>query len=230
MDYFIFTKNKSINDWINYCLSIINSDDKPQFKKEFKSYSGSDFQSLHVFRELILGAYLISNGIAVRYNYKIFNKKPDWSIINENSSTCKGIIELVNLDIDQKTNDYIEKQRIKNEIAVYWTGINKKRLYERLQSKATIYKDLLKNFAGPYVISVFVDFRLHFDMEEVNHLLNNNSNGLFQMYNTLSGVLYFCDSNGKYFFNYFENHIANNKIHLPSGEFNQKLKTRTEQE
>lgn len=95
--------------------------------------------------------------------------------MNGKTTTCKGIIELVNLDIDKKTGDYIEKQKNKNEVAVYWIGENKKRLYDTLQTKAAKYKDLLMSIDVPYVISIFVDFNLHFDMEEVNHLLNNDT-------------------------------------------------------
>lgn len=220
-----FTDNHSINQWINYCLSLIDCEDAPKFIRSFKNYSGNDQQSLHVFRELILGAYLISKGINVRNNLKIFDKTPDWSVVDNNSIDCEGIVELVNLNIDIKTNKYIESQ--KNKIAVYWVGENKNRLYQSLLNKVTKYKGLISNNNVPYIVAVFVDFRLHFDLEEFDELLNKKPDGLFHESAHLSGVLYINDSNGKYLFNYFENDLAKNKIKLPSGEFALNFKTYT---
>lgn len=218
MDYIIFTKNTSINDWINRCLSIINHEDALKFKKKIRDIREDDNQSLHFFRELILGAYLISKDIAVRYNCKTLGKTPDWTIIDKDTSDRRGIIEVVNLDIDDKSKKYTENQRNKNEFAVNWTGSNKDRLYKTLEDKASIYKDLLLNKPVPYVCAVFVDFDLYISSNTVNDLLNDNTNGLFQINNRLSGVLYFYDGNRKYYFKYFENDKADNKIRLPTGE------------
>lgn len=219
MNILHFTDNQNINLWINYCLSLLDSEDVPKFIKSFKNYSSKDQQSLHVFRELILGAYLRSNGIKVRNNFKISNKTPDWTVI-DNAMNYKCIIELVNLDIDTRTNKYMEQQRCNNRVAVYWIGDNKNRLYQALLNKKSKYKDVLSQYDLPYVVAIFVDFRLHFDKDEINDMLNNKQDGLFLEAENLSGLLYISDSNGKYDFIYFKNDIAKNMYQLPSGEFN----------
>ena len=178
---------------------------------------------IHIFRELVLGAYLIKNGFNARYEYKNENKTPDWTILTEKKDIL-SIVELGNFHIDKRTETEIEKKlKNKGEVACFWRDQNKdnlNRLEQFIVHKATIYKTLINNKQLPYVFSIFCDFRAAIDFEiDLVPCLVNANNGIFKFYPELSGVLFFENSNGSYNFLYKKNMHANNEFEIPSGIF-----------
>jgi len=77
--------NKSIDDTIYRCFGCICAEDECKFVRKFRQQPHNEAQILHTYRELVLGAYLASNGLKVRYDYKVDTKTPDWAILDEKS-------------------------------------------------------------------------------------------------------------------------------------------------
>lgn len=68
------SKNDKINDFINYCFSLLCEKDKRIFLKKFQAQPKGSDQIIHTLRELVLGSYLIANNIKARYDYPIYKK------------------------------------------------------------------------------------------------------------------------------------------------------------
>jgi hypothetical protein len=207
MKYGQIAGNRYLNEFIYHCFSFISDDDEQKFVNKFKEQPHESEQIMHTVRELILGAYLGSCGFKVKYDNKINNQTPDWSILDDTFTPC-CIIELVNFHIDKTTESDIELQKQAKRIALYWRDGNKdntNRLYERLRHKSDVYQRLIEKIQLPYVIAIFGDIRVTIDTEEVQSCLFNKDYGLFSLYPNDSGVLYFEEHFGRYSFYYFRN-------------------------
>ncbi len=82
MKYGQLAENKKIDTAIYQCFEFICEEDERKFVKKFRQQPHDQSQVLHSFRELILGAFLASNGFEVKHDYAIDNKTPDWSIFD----------------------------------------------------------------------------------------------------------------------------------------------------
>lgn len=220
MPYGQISRNDSINNTIYRCFDYICSEDQRKFIKKFRDQPNDSEQIMHTFRELILGAYLNSMNLKVVYDYWINNESPDWCILDSKSS-IKGIIELTNFHIDRLTEKEIKNQMEKKGISLVWRK-NKKvleRLYQCILLKIQKYQDLVKKLRIPYIVAVFGDFLAAVKFEEVIICLNNKKIGLFKLYPELSGVLYFQELSGRYFFEYKNNPNALRISNVPNGSF-----------
>jgi hypothetical protein len=176
---------------------------------------------MHTFRELVLGAYLISGGFSARYEYSVGAQTPDWCIMND-QGTIIGVVELVNFHVDKATEDEIDRQWKDESIAAVWRDANKsnvERLYHCIWRKAQVYLRLVEKLTVPYVIAVFADLRAALDLEEVRTCLFNDGSGIFEMYPEVSGLLYFEERGGQYQFRYIHNSLALHSMDLPNGTF-----------
>ena len=220
MKYGQIAESKKINYAIYRCFEHLCREDQQRFVKKFREQPHDSDQIMHTFRELILGAYLSSCGFKVRHEYSVENKTPDWCILDD-KSTVIGIIELVNFHIDAVTENEIDKQIDAKGTAVYWRDANKdnvSRLYDCIRNKARKYKSLLDKLGVPYIIAVFPEFQIVIDFkEELCPCLFDENTGLFKEYPEISGVLYFEEIGGKYFFYYAVNPKASRV--LPIGVF-----------
>jgi hypothetical protein len=212
---------KKMNEFIYQCFSYISDDDVRKFVKKFKEQPHESDHFMHTVRELILGAYLGLCGLKLKYDRKINNKTPDWSILDDtNIPHC--IIELVNFHIDRRTEIDIESQKRAKGIASYWRDGNKdnvSRLYMCIHQKAEIYGKLIENTRLPYIIAIFSDFRAILDTEEIQSCLSTNESGIFWLYPNVSGVLFFEENSGQYSFHYFSNTNAIRPFDIPNGIF-----------
>jgi hypothetical protein len=200
-------KNKRVNFAIYKCFENLCEEDQHKFVKKFREQPHESEQIMHTFRELILGAYLSSRGLRVRHEYLVENKSPDWCIL-DNREVVVGVTELVNFHIDAITQRDIAEQIQGKNIAVYWRDGNKnniERLYNCMLDKIVKYKELIESLGAVYIISVFVDFTLDVDDEEIRSCLCPIDSGLFQKYSHVSGVLHFKENGGRYFFGYEQN-------------------------
>jgi hypothetical protein len=94
-EYGKISGNSSINQCIYQCFKYIRKEDQKKFLKKFRKNPHDSDEIMHIFRELILGAYLGYNNLKIRYEFNIDGQTPDWSVVTNNSkSEC--IIELVN--------------------------------------------------------------------------------------------------------------------------------------
>ena len=207
MKYGQIAESKKINYAIYRYFEHLCEEDKQRFVKKFREQPHDSDQIMHPFRELILGAYLSSRGFRVRHEYLVEGKTPDWCIL-DNRSAVVGIVELVNFHIDAVTESEIAKQIRAKSIAVYWRDGNKnnvKRLYYCIRDKMQKYQALIVKLRVPYIVGIFLDFKVVVDLEELRDCLYRNGTGLFQMYRHVSGVLYFEEDAGEYLFKYEQN-------------------------
>jgi hypothetical protein len=214
---YTFSKNSKINSFIYQCFEYISELDKQKFIKRFRKQSGDETQVLHTFRELVLGAYLEKNGVAVRHDYKINEKTPDWVVL-ESGDLVTGVVELVNFHIDKVTEESINSKFKERNIWCDWVTPNNGRLYQRLQEKSERYQAIVEERNIPYVVAVFGDFKAGVELEEIHEVLFQDcEGGLFKHFPTLSGVLFFEELGGSYSFKYFPNPSAASAYSLNDG-------------
>jgi len=119
-------------------------------------------------------------------------------------------------------NTEINRQIPANLVALVWRDENKdnvERLYHCIWHKADVYHALIEKLKTPYVISIFGEFQANVDFEEVQYCLFDKEIGLFERYSNVSGVLYFEEKSGRYFFNYAINPQALHILDLTSSAF-----------
>ena len=219
MKYGQIAENQSINVTIYRCFEYICEQDALKFVKKFREQPHEKDQVMHTFRELIVGAFLASNAFNVRYDQKVDGKTPDWCVLDINTSSLQCIVELVNLHIDRIREDESKRLLDAGQIWWNWAEPNNARLYQRILEKANTYEKLAKKNKSPYVVSVFSEFTADVKLEELNQCLFGDHGGLFNLCPTLSGVLFFKESSGWYFFTYIRNPQAILEIEIPSGVF-----------
>lgn len=213
--------SRHINDFIYLCFDYISQEDQRVFVKKFRKQPHDSDQIMHTFRELVLGAYLSSNGFKVRHDYAVEAKTPDWCILDD-MSEINGIIELTNFHLDRATETEIQRRAETNPIVVFSRDQNKdnvERLYQCIWHKADAYNSLIEKLRIPYVVSIFGEVEVSIDFEEVRHCLFGKDIGLFERYPDLSGVLYFQEKSGRYFFDYAKNPHALRILDIPNGSF-----------
>ena len=220
-EYGKISDNRSINQYIYHCFKYICKEDQKKFLKKFRKNAHDSDEIMHIFRELILGAYLGYNNLKIRYEFNINGQTPDWSIVTNNSkSDC--IIELVNFHIDNATEKQIQAHREKSRMFVFWRDQNKDnldRLHQSILLKIQKYRKLASELKIPYIISLYIDFKITVDIDEVKECIFEKGINLFKNYPEFSGLLYFRESNGKYIFKYLQNQHALNKVEITDGIF-----------
>lgn len=207
MKYGQIAGNNKINTLIYECFEYICVEDERRFLKKFRNQSEHSDEIMHTLRELVLGAYLCSQGLRARYEFVIDNRTPDWSILDSCLKPC-AIVELTNFHIDRGTESEIEKQRSAKGVACVWRDgncDNVARLYQAIWHKAQTYRALVRALKIPYIIGLFCDFRAAIDQEEILSCLFDKESGLFRQCPELSGILNFQEHCGRYTFNYTRN-------------------------
>jgi hypothetical protein len=218
MKYGQIAKRQSINAKIYKCFEHLCEKDVLKFVKKFREQPHDQEQVMHTFRELILGAFLASNGFNVRYDHRVDGKTPDWCLL-DNTSSLLGIIELINFHIDRVTETAQKRKLEAGRIWVGWMQPNNARLYQRIREKADIYDGLVKKHKAAYVVSVFGEFTACVEIEELHQCLFEDHGGIFKLCPILSGVLFFEESDGQYSFKYIRSPKPAIEIDLPSGNF-----------
>jgi hypothetical protein len=211
-------KSKKI---IHHCFEHLCKEDQQRFEKKLYEQSGNFDQKVHTLMELVLGAYLSLRGFEVRYEYLVENETPDWCVLDKKSAVI-GIVELVNFHRDKDTENEIDKQMQAKGHAVFWSRENKNnyRLYKCIWDKMSKYRALIEKLRVPYIVAICPDWRAGIDFKRLLPCLHyNESDGLFQMYHYVSGVLYFEGNLEQYSFRYEHNPNALQKFDLPSGVF-----------
>ncbi len=245
MKYSQIAGSQAINAGIYCYFEYISEKDAEKFVKKFSSQD--DEQAMHTFRELVLGAYLASNGFRVKYECIDDPEHPDWCILDE-ASKLSGIVEVANFHIRRETeNDIKEKlqaggvwlgdkhippidQAKEPEVGTvfYWrdkvsdkddTKHNIFRLWQAIDCKASKYRKLVKRRSVPYIIAVFGESLAAIDLEEIRYCLFAED-GIFKAYPEVSGVLYLEGSPERYSVNFERTSNPNALgVDLPSGEF-----------
>jgi hypothetical protein len=218
MKYGQIAEGKRINEFIYLCFQYLNDSENEKFVREFKQQPHNQIQIMHTFRELVLGAFLSQNRFLVSHNHEIDSKTPDWCILDDHACP-QSIIELVNFHPDAETSADIVRQIHERGIWSNFIKPNTKRLYEAIREKIIKYRSLATKHTIPYVVSVFGDFAAVVEQDEIDECLFDSDTGLFKLYPEVSGVLYFEESSGVYFFSYKPNPFASFPMSIPNGRF-----------
>jgi hypothetical protein len=67
-----------MNATIYRCFELIGDEDARKFVKKFAEQPHDGPQVMHTFRELVVGAHMVTQGLPARYDDKVDGKKPDW--------------------------------------------------------------------------------------------------------------------------------------------------------
>lgn len=218
MKYGQIAGNKSINNTIHRCFEYLHEKDVQKFVRKFSEQPHDGNQVMHTFRELVLGAYLMSNKFNARYDHPVDSNTPDWCILDD-MSRLRGIVELVNFHTKREAETEIQRTFQVRQVWVDWMPPNDDRLYQSIWEKARVYKTLIKKHCVPYVIVIFSDFFAAVDINELHSCVLHSETGLFKLYPTISGFLFFEEKSGKYYFKYTSNFHSDHKIHLPDCVF-----------
>jgi hypothetical protein len=215
MKYGVISQNETINAAIYRCFEFLPESDANAYVKKFERQPHDRDQVMHTLRELILGAFLASEGLTVASDRKINRKTPDWSVVEDDKLKC--IIEVVNFD----TTDAAKASAIHANIAGQaWTFMyqpdHTDRMYESLRVKCSKYRDIVAQHEVPYIPAQFPAFDAAVSPDQVHRCLYGDA-GLFQTYPHVSGVLVFNDSKGGYNFKFHPNPNAIRPFHLPEG-------------
>ena len=201
MEYGRIAGNSSIDAKIKYCFQFIHEDDARQFVKKLASLPQVDDtvdERLHVFRELIIGAYLGRQGLHVRYSKPVDGKTPDWSILADTDALA-ALVEVVTF---------------------HWgAGPTADRLYATVQGKFSTYKNLADRHAIPYVVGIHIDFMASVDTDDIVDCLYHGEYGLFAQYPGVSGAIFFDIMGACYPMTYYRNPQATRPFIIPNGVF-----------
>ncbi len=218
MKYGQIAGNSSINTTIYRCFEHIVDEDARRFVKKFREQLADNEQVMHTFRELLVGGFLASNAVRVRYDHVLDGTTPDWVMV-AGDGELRGVVELVNFHPARAIDDQIQQRRASGRAWVGRVGPHGRRLYDRIREKGAKYKPLVERAGVPYVIAVFSEFTANVDLEEVQHCLCDEHDGLALLYPTISGILFFEERIGRYYFTYVPSPAAVAGIVLPCGAF-----------
>lgn len=214
--------SSEVDEFIYLCFDHIRPADKRKFLNSFRHQSSQPDQMKHVFRELILGAYLCSAGLNARHDCAIDDKTPDWCIFDDECNLL-GIVELMSFHVDRTTEDKIQANLRFGKAPAIWRDANKNnvcRLYQRIEGKVQKYSGLVNQLDIAYAIAVFSDFLAAIDVEDdLNSCLFGQESGLFGLYPKVSGVLHFEEHGGSYQFRYVRNPRAFRTLDFSDGWF-----------
>lgn len=203
--------NPNIERKLRRCLCLLEGQDKNRFLRSFRNYANETEQQLHVYRELLLGAYLRLNGLDARYEKGICGSKPDWCVVDK-GSTPIGIIELRNFHVDRQTQRGIDQNLARNGC---WSGFipdkNDKRLRDVIERKSSKYKALVQKKGLWYVVALFATFDPFLTCEEFRAAIPPGMG-------FVSGWLYFEERKGEYLFDYLPDSGATILANLPEGK------------
>ena len=183
----------------------IDPSDIPAFVRKFRTES--DDQRFHTFRELILGAELCRKGLKLRYEMKIEDKTPDWTILAETGEVDE-ILDVVTLHQRRIKDLTIGDALASGRVWTDWVTVPPDHIYSKIQYKADCYSDLAIQRSMPYTICLFGEFTACVDPSQVEHVLYAHHGGIFQDRPALAGVLYFHERSGIYDYTHFINYSS----------------------
>jgi hypothetical protein len=212
--------SKNTDHAIYCCFEHLCNKDRQRFVGKFRDQPPTSEQIMDTFRELILGAYLISRGFQARYEHSVDGETPDWCILNSGRAVI-AIIEVTTFHIDAVTESDIAKQMQTGGMSVYWRDGNRnniERLYHCILSKMQKYRRLTEKLGVPYIVGIFPDRKTAVELEEVRaRCLYAENSGLFELCPHVSGVLCSEQYDQAYSFEYERSPHALRTFDIPNG-------------
>jgi hypothetical protein len=158
MRYGQIAENRQIDASIYQCFEFIREEDERKFIRKFRQQPPDQSQILHSFRELIVGAFLASNGFDIKHDNENDGQTPDWGIL-DNDLCLRGIVELVNFHPDKATEDSIKRDTRDGNIWCDWVQPNNSRLYRCIQGKLIDMEDSRRRTMYRILWLCFVNLR-----------------------------------------------------------------------
>jgi hypothetical protein len=206
MKYGVLAGNQPLNKLIYECFESICEADVHKFVKNFRTQDQG--QKLHSFRELVLGAFLARQLLHPRYSKKLCGKTPDWCL-HDDANQVVGVVELVNFHQASTVETSMLDAIGNSQTWVDWVPSNSERLYQKLLQKAQAYDSVIASMGIAYVVAIFGTFTAAVEPDELHDaLLKDHDGGVFLKAPSLSGVLFFEESAGRYQFRYIANPAA----------------------
>jgi hypothetical protein len=199
MDNAPIAGNRSIDRKIKECFALITPEDADKIRRKFAELPRLDDtqdERLHLFRELILGAYLTTLGRRVRYARLLDGLTPDWSLLDQ-SGELEGIVEVFTFHPGaQPVSD---------------------RLYGKAEEKFLAYRELAARHEIPFVVGIHVDFTHDVDESDIRDCLYNEEYGLLVRFPEASGALFSVIDVNRYPIEYYPSPHARWPIEIPNG-------------
>lgn len=123
----------------------------------------------------------------------------------------------MNFHAPKATEDIVQQSMRKRGSATWGMEPNTDRLYDRIREKAATYKELVERRGVPYIVAVYGEITVDIEPDEVEECLTYPDSGLFALYPSLSGVVFFVERAGVYFFSYYSNPTATMPFEFPAG-------------
>jgi hypothetical protein len=167
-------------------LTYLSVQDQHKFRKEFENRADDEEQVLHMFRELLAGAFMAREGFTPRYAPNIGGQTPDWHFKREGVGGF--IADFRNFQSPDRIS--AEQKRALDSGSHVWSGRlpdNTMRLWHSMQEKAGKYKNLATQSNLPYVVIVHGLFLSALTQDEVEDCILPPG-GLFTDHPDLSGV------------------------------------------
>jgi len=188
---------------VDECLTFFPQRETKKIIRKLKEYENKE-QYDDFLIEVIIGCHLRKLGFDARYNLEVEGKEPDWIIYGE-EQIINGVVEVKHIRIDKTTDEETKvRDKQKSQIITYWMDDKKDnsiRLIDKLNEKASCYKQLINKLEVPYLIVMYIDAKLEFYDDEIEALLNNKENGYFHKNKFVSGV-YIIQEISKFQFDY----------------------------
>lgn len=156
----------------------------------------------HTYRELLMGARLRDQGFNVRYERKVENKTPDWTLVDKD--TTLEILDVMTLhqraEKDREIREGLQKPEAILEIPGTgelicswgtWITIPPDHVYEKLSEKAGNYRQLARTHHLPFVIAVYDDWLASISADGMKYVLFDHRDGWFKENPDVSGVIHF---------------------------------------
>ena len=195
--------NTRISARINQLLPLLAAEDQRKFLKKFRNEA--DEQAAHTFRELILGVFLLKNGLLARYEVLLDGKKPDW-ILYDSDGKLPALVDQLSFHQAKQIDEQMNQALRAGSSCCGWLPDNAPRLYQKLLAKAEAYEQLTNEHAASNIVSIFGDFNAAVESDELAEALHkSHGGGVFAKAPWLSGVIYFQENSGTYAFQYFAN-------------------------
>lgn len=171
---------------------------------------------MDVLRELVIGWYLANLDFAVRYEPNIDSVRPDWAIFRRWDDLA-GIVEVKSFYVDKHTETQLDGAFECTPFTAFWGNANTQRLWQSLRDKASksTYHDIAMRHHVPYLVALHSDFRAAVSMDDLEVCLFDTDTGIFKIYPSVSGIIYFEDSGSGYRFSHIANPFSSHTIAWP---------------
>lgn len=195
--------------------SLLERRDAHAVMQRICSFPAGKVHRVHIYREIIVGAFLRQQGFPVRYEVQVGGKTPDWVCLNDRGEP-RFIVEVVTVHPCQNAAMLMTNAFQRGKAWAFFVQPTLDRVWGKLIDKARIYRRLVTELDLPYVLAVFPGMGIVLEEKFQDEYLFG-SDGIFRSAPYLSGMYRFRKFTDRYGFQYYMNPEANCAGCFPSG-------------